>query len=471
MPLTDWFSGDDKLAAELGGSPDRLQALADKVVKLRRALKQVVGIPDYEIYLARHKVIHPGHAADERRRVLPLRHRPALREARHPLLLTRAVAGHDRGPVPREGCRACLFNECMASSRTALTARVGCNTRHSMGLLDWLLGMNDEAAGTSVAADILEQRTEQVVAMIDPRLKLVPGYQRKLAPAVEQSVLYCRGLEAQLPPVIETSAAAWSTNPLLRALFATAQDIPAVFSRSAELQQFFVDSPGADEAWVMLRFVRNEEKGFGVVVHGSVVQHDVARTSVSFGEKAAIFPSASEHDARIGIRRRAFKFLVTQALEQITSVDTQRADLREQHSMLKARLSILKGQHIGLEAMLGNGEATSDKIEEVERKLSENEQSLGKFPGVGEGLDYAMGRVQEVLAHASDYLQVRTVKLRLDQMNVMVPEASPEPATEITLPEVMVKGKPALHVIACRFARSEIIRRGQLLEQAQRLLG
>lgn len=60
MPLlTSWLTGDDKLAAELGGSPDRLQALADKVVQLRRALRQVIGVPDYEVYLARHKVIHP----------------------------------------------------------------------------------------------------------------------------------------------------------------------------------------------------------------------------------------------------------------------------------------------------------------------------------------------------------------------------------------------------------------------------
>jgi uncharacterized short protein YbdD (DUF466 family) len=58
-PLTDWFAGDDKLAAELGATPDRLAALADKVVQLRRALRQVVGVPDYEMYLSRHQVIHP----------------------------------------------------------------------------------------------------------------------------------------------------------------------------------------------------------------------------------------------------------------------------------------------------------------------------------------------------------------------------------------------------------------------------
>jgi hypothetical protein len=340
-----------------------------------------------------------------------------------------------------------------------------------MGLLDWLFGGNDEATGTAVDPAIIEQRIEQVVTMVDPRLKLVPGYHRKLAPAVEQAVLYCRELEAQIPAVIETSVGAWSESPVLRALFATAQDIPAVFSRSTDVQDFFAGAPAADETWVMLRFVRKEEKGFGVAVHGEVVQHDVPRTSVSFGDKAALFPCACEHDARIGIRRRAFKFLVTQALEEIASVDTQRTDLQEQHSMLKTRLAILKGQRAGLEAMLGNGEGTSDKIEEVELKLDENKQSLERFPRVGETLDYALGRVQRVLTHGADYLQVRAVKLRLDQMNVLVPEGSPEPATEIALPEVLVKGTPVINLLACRFARSELIPRGRLIDEAQRLLG
>jgi hypothetical protein len=340
-----------------------------------------------------------------------------------------------------------------------------------MKILDWLFGGNDEATGSTVDPAIIEQRIEQVVTMVDPRLKLVPGYHRKLAPTVEQAVLYCRELEAQIPPVIETSAAAWSESPILRALFATAQDVPAVFSRSAEVQQFFAESPGAEHAWTILRFVRREEKGFGVAVHGDVVQHDVPRTSVSFGNKAALFPCACEHDARIGIRRRAFKFLVTQALEEIASVDTQRADLQEQHSMLKTRLAILKGQRAGLEAMLGNGETASDKIEDVECKLAENERSLAGFPRVGESLDYALGRVQNVLSHGPDYLQVRAVKLRVDQMNVLVPESSAEPAIEIVLPEVLVRHTPLINLLACRFPRRELIRRERLLDEARRMLG
>ena len=60
MPrLTDWLTGDG-LASEPGGaSPQREKTLADKLVQMRKALKGVIGAPNYEAYLAHHKAIHP----------------------------------------------------------------------------------------------------------------------------------------------------------------------------------------------------------------------------------------------------------------------------------------------------------------------------------------------------------------------------------------------------------------------------
>lgn len=340
-----------------------------------------------------------------------------------------------------------------------------------MGILDWLFGGSDDETGTTVDPAVIDQRIEQVVRIVNPYLKLVAGYHRKLAPVVEQAVLYCRQIEAQILPSLEMSATAWSKNPLLRALFATADDVPAVFSRCTEVQDFFEDSPGADEVWASLRFRRHEERGFGLALQDDEVHHDVAQTTVSFIDKKVVQPRASEYEARLEIRRRAFKFLVTQALEQIASVNTRRKDLTEQRTMLQARLSMLKNQRAGLEAMLDNDSGAVDKIEELERKLDQNERSLAQCPGAGETLDYVMKRVRSVLSHAADYIQVSPVSLRLDQMNIIVPAGSPAPAIEIVLPEVLVKRVPQIHVVVGRFPRSELIRRESLLDEAQRLLG
>ena len=340
-----------------------------------------------------------------------------------------------------------------------------------MGILDWLFGGSDDETGSTVDPAVIDQRIEQVVQIVNPHLKLVTGYHSKLAPVVEQAVLYCRQIEARILPSLEMSAAAWSENPLLRALFATANDVPAVFSRCTEVQDFFEASPGAQEVWASLRFRRQEEQVFGLAVQDGIVQHDVAQTSVSFVEQNVLQPRASEYEARLEIRRRAFKFLVTQALEQIASVNTRRKDLIEQRAILRARLSMLKGQRVGLESMLESGSGAVDKIENLERKLAANESSLAEFPGAAETLDYVMKRVRSVLTHAAGYLEVRPVSLRLDQMNILVPEIASTAASEIVLPEVLVKHVPQIHLVVGRFPRSELIRRESLFDEAQRLLG
>ncbi|MCM8626308.1 hypothetical protein [Accumulibacter sp.] len=339
-----------------------------------------------------------------------------------------------------------------------------------MGILDWLFSGNDDATGTTVDPAVIAQRIEQVVGIVNPRLKLVAGYRRKLAPAVEQAVLYCREIESQIPPTIEATERGWAENPVLRAVFASAHDIPAVFSRSRAVQDFFEKAPEVDQVWATLRFLRREETSFGVVARGDVVQHDVMRTCISFVDKKAVLPSASERDARIEIRRRAFKFLATEALRQIASSDMRCKDLAVQRSMLQSRLTILKGQRAGLETMLGHGGRAGQQVEDVEARLAENEEALTVCPTPEEVLDNAIDRVQQVLTHGPDYIHISTLRLRLSQMNVVVPEGSDEPAVDIALPLVVVKSAPVVSLLACSFPRSGLIRRRTLLSEAQRLV-
>lgn len=343
-----------------------------------------------------------------------------------------------------------------------------------MGILEWLFGGSDDEVGSVVNPSVIAQRIEQVVQMVNPHLRLVAGYERKLAPAVERAVLYCRQVEAQIPQ-LEMSAAAWSKSAVLRAVFATPHDVPAVFSRCIEVQDFFAESPGAQEVWASLRFRRQEEKRFGPIVQDDVVRQDVAQTHVSFMHKRILQPRGTEYEARLEIRRRSFMFLVTQALEQISSVNTRRKDLTEQRAVLQARLSMLNCQRAGLESMLENDTGAVEKmeeaVEEVERKLAANERTLAQCPGAGETLDYVMRRVRSVLNHGPEYLQIRPLTLRLDQMNIMVPEDAGAGGNEIVLPEVLVKRAPQIHLLVGRFPRSELIRRGSLIDEAQRLLG
>ncbi|WP_374691099.1 hypothetical protein [Accumulibacter sp.] len=337
-----------------------------------------------------------------------------------------------------------------------------------MGILDWLFGGNDVATGTVVDPAVIETRIEQVVGIVNPRLKLVPGYRRRLAPAVEQAVLYCRKIEAQIPRAIEASAALWADNPVLRAVFASARDVPAVFSRSRAVQDFFDQAADADHVWAALRFIRCEEQRVVVATSGDVVQRDVVRTAVSCGDKKVVLPSGCEEEARLEIRRRAFRFLANEALRQIASAAVISNDLATQRSILLDRLMILKGQRAGLETVVGHGGRREVQIDEVEASLSRNEQALAACSIAGNALEHAIERIQHVLMHGADHLHIETARLRLDQMNLVVPEGSDEAAVDIALPLVVVRSAPVISLLPCRFPRRELIRRRTLLSDAQR---
>lgn len=340
-----------------------------------------------------------------------------------------------------------------------------------MGILDWLFSGRDDATGSTVDPTIIDQRIEQVVRLVDPRLKLVNGYHRKLEKPVEQAILFCRELEAQIQPTVTASAVAWAESPLLRAVFGAATDIPEVFSRSGAVQDFFASTPGADAVYAVLRFLIREDQRFGMRVQGQVVQRDVAQTALSFGEKQVPVALATEQEARIEIRRRAFKFLVTEALDQISSAHTRRQDLREHRSMLQARLDMLRRHRGSMESAIDADPAVATKVGAIEEMLALNERSLAEFPSAEETLDYILKRVRTVLTHGSTYIQVKPATFRLSAMNIVVPAASPEPANEIVLPDVALKGRPRLALLVTRFPRGELIPRASLTAEAKRLLG
>ncbi len=339
-----------------------------------------------------------------------------------------------------------------------------------MGILDWLFGGDDAATGILVDPTVIEARIDEVVGIVNPRLKLVPGYRRRLAPAVEQAILYCRTIEAQIPRAIEATAAMWADSPTLRAVFATARDVPMVFSRSRSVQDFFDREPDADQVWAALRFIRREEARVVVAANGDLMQRDVVRTAVSCVDKKVVLPSGCEHEARLEIRRRAFRFLVTEALRQIVSAEAACKDLSMERSILIGRLMILRGQRAGLETVVGHGGRTAGQIAEVGASLARNEQALAACATPGDALEQAIECIQQVLTHGADHLRIETVRLRLDQMNLIVPEGSPAAAVDIALPLVVVRSAPVISLLPCSFPRRDLIGRRTLLDDAQRLV-
>jgi hypothetical protein len=101
-----------------------------------------------------------------------------------------------------------------------------------------------------------------------------------------------------------TVAATWSRDPALRAFFRCPDGYSAALGRSDNLRTLFDKFPELDEACLILGMAFNEQRVFGMALHGDMVQRDVVQTSVSFSDHRAQICGRDESRLRrvVGVR-------------------------------------------------------------------------------------------------------------------------------------------------------------------------
>jgi hypothetical protein len=126
-----------------------------------------------------------------------------------------------------------------------------------------LFGGSSEA--DDVDAALLDECVDAIVEAVDPRLKLMPRYRSRLAPATICSIRFLRSLAPRLPDPIELSRDAWSADPYINAFFATPNDVQTCLDRNVELGAFFRDPSNAqlDAAYGVLGMRREERNVSG----------------------------------------------------------------------------------------------------------------------------------------------------------------------------------------------------------------
>ena len=128
------------------------------------------------------------------------------------------------------------------------------------------------------------------------------------------------------------------------AFFAGAPDIPLALGLSNNLRTLFDKFPELDEASLVLGMAFDEQKTFGMALHGDMVQRDVAQTSVNFSDHRARICSHDEPRLRRIIGVEIYEYLLTHALSEIGAERSERNELQENRSLIRARLRLLQ-QH------------------------------------------------------------------------------------------------------------------------------
>jgi hypothetical protein len=340
-------------------------------------------------------------------------------------------------------------------------------TARARAWLARLAGSGPSASVPRCDPALLQRAIEQLVDGVDPRLRAVPSYSRKLAPAVERTIAYFIACGQWLAAPVEFSARRWAGDPLVRTLFATAAELQRFFSDDPGVRGYFHDHPLAEEVYIGLGVTRYERRAFGVAMHGEVIQREVPQTVISFSDYRLFGACDNEQLLRQNIEQRGFGFLIGEALERIVEDQGSAPGREHEKQLLGLRLRGLLQKRNALDSLYCESNARlDDEIAMLRTRLLHEREALSPLSVKTTLLDDYIAGISTVLADPERYVKRETVRLRINRMNIKV-ESPGEPADELTFSEVTIGGRPPRAVVLCRFPRSDLLAARSLFDEAQ----
>ncbi|MDH3899470.1 MAG: hypothetical protein OEU51_00320 [Gammaproteobacteria bacterium] len=302
----------------------------------------------------------------------------------------------------------------------------------------------------------IEHAIDIIINETDPRLRMVRAHKRKLRKPVIRSLAYINNLVTRIPGPFEINRRAFGVDPQINALFGSADDIEALFSRSKPVRKFFKDSPGSERVYLPLAMSRTEKKVFGVALSGDAVRKDVAQTAVNFSGHWLGICAASETELRQMLIWRGIHNLAITALENIAHLQANTDTLRKQRTLLKMKLRDLQVQHRGLDAPEETPADNAVDLQALNLRLDETERKLANASTTLETLDGYLRQVCNVFNHPSRYLRVKPTAVRVNRMGIKSDSATSRDAAGIVTAAITIGNKPPFESILVTFPLEEM---------------
>ncbi|MFN7571485.1 MAG: hypothetical protein ACK5TK_08535 [Betaproteobacteria bacterium] len=319
--------------------------------------------------------------------------------------------------------------------------------------------------------DIVKLAAERAAEIVDPRLKLLPRYVERLRPALETTIEHIRATVTGLGAPREASAAAWSTDPTIRALFARADDVAAVVSRAREVQKFFRQNAAASEVFAALGMAFEERTVLAPALVDGVLRQDVARTQLSFGDRRVAVVGATELEFRRAIGHLIYNQYLLNTAQRLAGQDRQRKDLTVTRSLLRAKLRMLQGRETTLADEMADGESADPvaAIADLERQLERTDDA---FEGLGGGVD-ALEKEFEILiqtlSHPGQSVEIAERRLRIDHYNTVQTDGGGD-EIEFSVLRIATDPPRTRAAVLIRFARTDLRAGGLNFGAAERAL-
>lgn len=288
---------------------------------------------------------------------------------------------------------------------------------------------------------------ERVGELVSPLLKTAAGFERKLAPTLHYALGYCDGLVAALPGPVDITRRAFASDPLVHALFATADDIDQMLGRSQAVRDYLADPAcwESDHFYAMLAARRQQKKQLGMAVQGDVVHNDVPQLVLYFSGHTLVEPSESLDLTRQRLRALTFDSLLTTFHDHVEALRHEREGLRADASAERAHLTVLRGRTPGREY-----EVRSRHLAELDARLRDTAASL--LP------DQLADALADFLHAPESSLKLAPVSIAVDRLGIVSDSAGTDDNVHtLNFPELTGRDQRLHLVMLARISRDEAL--------------
>jgi len=243
---------------------------------------------------------------------------------------------------------------------------------------------------------------ERIGVLVSPLLPATPGFVKTLALPVRNALDYCRRLVDQIPGPQAINRHAFANDPLVHALFATADDIHHMLGKSPSVREH-LQQTGALEGdcfYALLAARRQCKKTTGVAMQDGIVRSDVPLEYLFFSDHLLADTAATPEATREILYEKSFDNLLRTFRSHLDRAREQRDELRENRDLERGQISLLRGQ------------GTVVAIDTHTRRLNALENELGELS--------TTLQPDEILATLANFLMVPETAMRIEPVTLAV---------------------------------------------------
>ncbi|MCG7927301.1 MAG: hypothetical protein JAY67_17410 [Candidatus Thiodiazotropha taylori] len=317
--------------------------------------------------------------------------------------------------------------------------------------------------------DELDKHIEMAVEQFDSRLKLIPGYRKKLAPVVENALAHNDALIAELPGPIDLSRQAYSSDPRVNAYFGSADQIEHLFSHSADFREFVKrpESFSLTHGYALMVMSRQEKSVLGHAQVGDMIQSEVMQRVVNFTGHQLVKPADSEERVRYDLRERAFQHLIAEAVLKLARHTEEKADINRERIHLKMELKTLQAEDGALDFGAAEADQTRSRADQLRKQLAEVELKHDKASSGLETINDYFELLVTVLNHSDNYCGLKNRTDCLGQHNVVVDSND---GSEVPYAEIRIGDQQRYGVIV-KYPLSELKEQSRIASQMNSIYG